>query len=70
MSEPVEAACWGTTLIAIEHNLDVVARADWIIDMGPGAGAEGGKVVFEGPPHELLKASKSLTGKYLAARLG
>jgi excinuclease UvrABC ATPase subunit len=60
----------GTTLIVIEHNLDVVARADWIIDMGPGAGAEGGKVVFEGAPRELLKASKSLTGKHLAARLG
>jgi excinuclease UvrABC ATPase subunit len=60
----------GTTLIVIEHNLDVVARADWIIDMGPGAGAEGGKVVFEGVPRELLKASTSLTGRYLAARLG
>ena len=60
----------GTTLIVIEHNLDVVARADWIIDMGPGAGAESGRVVFEGAPRELLKASKSLTGKQLAARLG
>lgn len=59
----------GTTLIVIEHNLDVVARADWIIDMGPGAGAEGGKVVFEGVPSALVKASKSLTGKHLAARL-
>jgi excinuclease UvrABC ATPase subunit len=58
-----------TTLIVIEHNLDVIARADWIIDMGPGAGAEGGTVVFEGAPRELLKASKSLTGKHLAARL-
>lgn len=58
----------GTTLIVIEHNLDVVARADWIIDMGPGAGAEGGKVVFEGTPRDLLKTSKSLTGKHLAAR--
>ena len=60
----------GTTLIVIEHNLDVIARADWVIDMGPGAGAEGGKVVFEGAPRALLKASKSLTGKHLAARLG
>jgi len=60
----------GTTLIVIEHNLDVVARADWIIDLGPGAGAEGGRVVFEGAPHELLKAGKSLTGQHLAARLG
>jgi excinuclease UvrABC ATPase subunit len=59
----------GTTLVVIEHNLDVVARADWIIDMGPGAGAEGGTVVFEGAPRELLKASKSLTAKHLAARL-
>lgn len=59
----------GTTLIVIEHNLDVVARADWIIDMGPGAGAEGGKVVFEGTPRELSKSSKSLTGRHLAARL-
>jgi excinuclease UvrABC ATPase subunit len=60
----------GTTLVVIEHNLDVVARADWIIDMGPGAGAEGGKVVFEGSPRELLKASKSLTGKHLAGQFG
>jgi excinuclease UvrABC ATPase subunit len=60
----------GSSLIVIEHNLDVVARADWIIDMGPGAGSEGGQVVFEGAPRELLKVSKSLTGKHLAARLG
>jgi excinuclease UvrABC ATPase subunit len=60
----------GTTLIVIEHNLDVVARADWVIDMGPGAGDEGGKVVFEGAPRELLKESKSLTGKHLGARVG
>ncbi len=59
----------GTTLIVIEHNLDVVARADWIIDMGPGAGAEGGRVVFEGVPRELLRATGSLTGKHLAERL-
>ncbi len=59
----------GTTLIVIEHNLDVVARADWIIDMGPGAGADGGTIVFEGAPRALLKAGKSLTGKHLAARL-
>ncbi|MBV9269129.1 MAG: excinuclease ABC subunit UvrA [Acidobacteriaceae bacterium] len=59
----------GTTLIVIEHNLDVVAHADWVIDMGPGAGAEGGTVVFEGTPRSLLKASKSFTGKHLAARL-
>ena len=47
-----------------------MARADWIIDMGPGAGDEGGKVVFEGMPRDLLKESKSLTGKHLGARVG
>ncbi|MEO7729822.1 MAG: excinuclease ABC subunit UvrA [Kofleriaceae bacterium] len=57
----------GTTLIVIEHNLDVIARADWVIDMGPGAGAEGGKVVFEGTPRDLVKARNSLTGQHLAA---
>ncbi len=57
----------GTTLIVIEHNLEVAARADWIIDMGPGAGAEGGTIVFAGPPRDLLKATNSLTAKHLAA---
>jgi excinuclease UvrABC ATPase subunit len=51
-------------------HLAAAAAHERIIDMGPGAGAEGGKVVFEGAPRELLKASKSLTGKHLAARLG
>ncbi len=46
----------GKTVIVIEHNLDVVARADWVIDLGPGAGHEGGKVIFEGPPAELAQA--------------
>ncbi|MEP6730950.1 MAG: excinuclease ABC subunit UvrA [bacterium] len=60
----------GVTLIVIEHNLDVVARGDWIVDMGPGAGADGGNVVFEGTPRDLLKARKSLTAQHLVARLG
>ena len=59
----------GRTVIVIEHNLDVVARADWAIDMGPGAGHEGGRVIFEGRPAELIKAKGSLTGKFLKARL-
>ena len=46
----------GRTVIVIEHNLDVVARADWVIDLGPGAGHDGGRVVFEGPPSELVRA--------------
>jgi excinuclease UvrABC ATPase subunit len=60
----------GSTVIVIEHNLDVVARADWIVDMGPGAGNEGGKIVFEGVPSKLVKDASSLTGRYLAKRIG
>ena len=59
----------GRTVIVIEHNLDVVARADWVIDMGPGAGHDGGRVVFEGPPSGLLEAKGSLTGEHLRRRL-
>jgi excinuclease UvrABC ATPase subunit len=59
----------GSTVIVIEHNLDVVSRADWVIDMGPGAGSEGGKVIFEGVPAKLVKHSASLTGQHLAKRV-
>jgi excinuclease UvrABC ATPase subunit len=60
----------GSTVIVIEHNRDVIARADWVIDLGPGAGHDGGTVVFEGSPAALIKSKESLTGKYLKARLG
>jgi excinuclease ABC A subunit len=60
----------GRTVIVIEHNLDIVARADWVIDLGPGAGHDGGRVVFEGPPEELVRARGSLTGEHLRRRLG
>lgn len=56
----------GSTVLVIEHNLDVIARADWVIELGPGAGHEGGRVVFEGPPGELVGHPSSLTAKYLA----
>jgi excinuclease UvrABC ATPase subunit len=56
-------------VIVIEHNLDVVARADWVIDLGPGAGHDGGQVIFEGPPADLVGADGSLTGQYLRGRL-
>jgi excinuclease UvrABC ATPase subunit len=59
----------GRTIIVIEHNLDVVARADWVIDLGPGAGHEGGRVIFEGPPAELVRAEGSLTGEHLQRRV-
>src|SRR6476646_3311527 len=59
----------GRTVIVIEHNLDVVARADWVIEMGPGAGHDGGKVIFEGPPAGLVEFEGSLTGEHLRRRL-
>jgi excinuclease UvrABC ATPase subunit len=59
----------GSTVIVIEHNLGVVARADWVLDMGPGAGIEGGKIVFEGVPAQLVKHGASLTGQHLAERV-
>ena len=59
----------GRTVIVIEHNLDVIARADWVIDLGPGAGHDGGRIIFEGPPAELARAAGSLTGLHLRRRL-
>jgi len=59
----------GRTVIVIEHNLDVVARADWVIDLGPGAGHDGGRVIFEGTPGDLARAEGSLTGEHLRRRL-
>ncbi|QJD82849.1 ATP-binding cassette domain-containing protein [Cohnella herbarum] len=55
----------GNTVIVIEHNLDVISQADWIIDMGPDGGSKGGQVVFEGTPTQIIHAEKSITGKYL-----
>jgi excinuclease UvrABC ATPase subunit len=59
----------GSTVIVIEHNLDVIARADWVVDLGPGAGDAGGRVVFEGRPAALVTTKDSLTGDYLRRRL-
>jgi len=55
----------GNSVIVIEHNLDVIRNADWIIDLGPEGGSKGGRVVFAGTPHDLLSAPGSLTGHYL-----
>ncbi|MBD3919233.1 excinuclease ABC subunit UvrA [Paenibacillus sp. PR3] len=55
----------GNTVIVIEHNLDVISQADWIIDMGPDGGSKGGQVVFEGTPTQIDHAEQSITGKYL-----
>src|SRR6185503_18364902 len=60
----------GKSVIVIEHHLAVMAHADWIIDLGPGAGHDGGRIVFEGSPADLVAAKSTLTGKHLAAFVG
>ena len=55
----------GNTVIVIEHSLDVIAHADHVVDLGPGAGADGGRVVFCGTPRELARAAGSRTGSAL-----
>jgi excinuclease ABC A subunit len=60
----------GKSVIVIEHHQAVMAHADWIIDLGPGAGHDGGRVVFEGTPAELVAARSTLTGEHLAAYVG
>jgi excinuclease UvrABC ATPase subunit len=57
----------GKSVIVIEHHQAVMAHADWIIDLGPGAGHDGGRIVFEGTPAELVAAKSTLTGEHLAA---
>ncbi|WP_131106235.1 excinuclease ABC subunit UvrA [Ornithinimicrobium sufpigmenti] len=60
----------GTSVIVIEHNLAVVSQADWIIDVGPGAGHEGGRIIFEGTPAQMVELGDTLTAQYLRERLG
>jgi len=60
----------GKSVVVIEHHLAVMAHADWIIDLGPGAGHDGGRVVFEGLPADLVATRNTLTGEHLAAYVG
>jgi len=60
----------GKSVIVIEHNLAVMAHADWIIDLGPGAGHDGGRIVFSGTPADLVADRSTLTGQHLAAYIG
>lgn len=55
----------GNTVIVIEHNLDVIKNADWIVDLGPDGGIRGGEILFEGAPSELLKCTRSVTAKFM-----
>ena len=59
----------GITIIVIEHNLDVIKTADWIIDLGPEGGSQGGELVASGTPEKVSKDKKSFTGKYLKGML-
>ena len=60
----------GNTILLIEHHLDLIKNADWVIDLGPGAGAKGGKIVAEGTPENIITKSDSFTGKYLKSISG
>ena len=59
----------GNTVVVIEHNLDVIKTADWIIDLGPEGGDGGGRVIAEGTPEEVARNKASYTGQYLKAVL-
>jgi excinuclease ABC subunit A len=59
----------GNTVIVVEHNMDVIKMADWIVDLGPGGGEFGGKIVAEGTPEDIIKNKKSVTGKFLKDEL-
>ena len=59
----------GHTLVVIEHNIEVIKTADWVIDLGPEGGEKGGELLFTGTPEELANCSKSYTGKYLIDKL-
>ena len=61
----------GNTVIVIEHNLDIIAEADWVVDMGPEGGDGGGKIVAKGPPEQVMRRKRgSHTAKALAAFIG
>tara|TARA_B100000900_G_scaffold415497_1_gene445603 strand:- start:2735 stop:3310 length:576 start_codon:yes stop_codon:yes gene_type:complete len=59
----------GHSIICIEHNADIIKCADWVIDLGPEGGENGGKLLFEGTPEELIKCKQSYTGHYLKGKL-
>ena len=60
----------GNTVVVIEHNLDVIKTADWIIDLGPEGGSDGGEIVAQGTPENISKIKESFTGMYLKKILG
>jgi excinuclease ABC subunit A len=59
----------GGTVVVIEHHLDLIAEADWVVDLGPGAGEKGGRIVAAGTPEQVAKSKRSATGAFLAPLL-
>jgi excinuclease ABC subunit A len=59
----------GHSILVIEHNLDLIKCADWVIDLGPEGGENGGQLIAEGTPEDVIKNKKSVTGKYLKEKL-
>ena len=59
----------GHTVLVVEHHLDIIKCADWVIDLGPEGGITGGNLVFEGTPEELVKEKKSYTGEFLKSKI-
>ncbi|MBI5050758.1 MAG: excinuclease ABC subunit UvrA, partial [Nitrospirae bacterium] len=66
LNELVDA---GNTVLLVEHNLDIIKCADWIIDLGPEGGEKGGRIVAEGPPEDIIKEKKSYTGRFIGGEL-
>jgi len=60
----------GNTVVVIEHNLDVIKTADWVVDLGPEGGSGGGRIIAEGTPETIAADPASVTGRYLRALLG
>ena len=59
----------GNSILIVEHNLEVIKSADWIIDLGPEGGEKGGSIVFEGLPEDLIRCESSYTGRYLRNKI-
>ena len=55
----------GNTVVLIEHHLDMIRNGDWVIDLGPGAGEDGGKIVAQGTPEDIMKSHRSITGRHI-----
>ena len=77
-TSPMSSGCWrscsgwrtaGNTVVVIEHNLDVIKSADWVVDLGPEGGDRGGELLAEGTPEQVARVEASFTGHYLAKAL-